>query len=120
MPRSKQTNNDLRKRVGERVRGARLARGWSQEKLAESIGVSVESVSRYECGKLALSLEGLERVAAHLGVSTGTLIGEAAMGLSTEENELLEAWRGLGSRGRRAVMEIVRWGREELTRRRSR
>ncbi len=83
MPRSKHTNTELRKRVAQHVRQARLARGWSQERLAEALGVSVESVSRYECGKLA-----------------------------PDETELIEGWRRLGVRGQRAVLDVVRWGSE--------
>lgn len=113
MPRSKHTNTELRKRVAQHVRRARLARGWSQEQLAEALGVSVESVSRYETSKLALSLEMLALVSDRLGTPIETLVGEGPTGLSPEETELIEGWRRLGARGKRAVLEVVRWGGAE-------
>jgi transcriptional regulator with XRE-family HTH domain len=112
MPRSKHTNTELRKRVAQHVRQARLARGWSQERRAEALGVSVESVSRYECGKLALSLEMIALAADRLNVPLERLVGDRPAGLSPDETELIEGWRRLGVRGQRAVLDVVRWGSE--------
>jgi transcriptional regulator with XRE-family HTH domain len=38
----------LRRVLGARVREAREALGWSQETLAEEVGVGVETLGRYE------------------------------------------------------------------------
>lgn len=114
MARKKSTDAPIRHRVASRVRQARLARGWSQERLAEAMGVSVESVSRYECGKLALSLEMIALVSDRLGVPIEMLVGEGPVGLSPDETELLEGWRRLDVRGQRAVLEVIRWGGEAL------
>jgi len=78
------------------------------------MGVSVESVSRYECGKLALSLEMIALVSDRLGVPIEMLVGEGPVGLSPDETELLEGWRRLDVRGQRAVLEVIRWGGEAL------
>lgn len=110
MGRTKSTDTQLRQRVAGRIRGARLARGWSQAQLSEAIDVSVESISRYETGKLALSLELLAQVARVLQIPVETLVGEGPVGLTPEEAELIEGWRRLDVRGRRAVLEIIRWG----------
>lgn len=114
MGRTKSTDTRLRRRVAGRIRGARLARNWSQAQLAEAIDVSVESLSRYETGRLALSLELLARVAHVLEIPVENLIGERPAGLTSEETELVEGWRRLSERGRRAVLEMVRWGGEVL------
>lgn len=34
--------------IGEKIAAARKAKGWSQEKLGEEIGVSVQAVSKWE------------------------------------------------------------------------
>lgn len=38
-------------RVGQRIREAREARGWSQEVLAREIGVSVRTITNLENGR---------------------------------------------------------------------
>ncbi len=118
MGRTKLTDDRLRRRVAKRIRAARLARGWSQARLAEEVDVSVESISRYETVKLALSLELLVRMARVLEVPVEMLLGEEPTGLSSEEAELLEGWRRLGERGRRVVLEMVRLACDPLEGRR--
>ena len=38
-------------RANERLRGERLRRGWSQQKLADELGIAVVTVNRWERGK---------------------------------------------------------------------
>jgi len=52
--------------VGASVRAVRLAQGVSQEELAAAIGVSRETLSRYEHGKRTLPLATLFFIADHL------------------------------------------------------
>lgn len=110
MARSKQTNHEIRQRVARRVRQARLSKGWSQEQLAEALGVSVETVSRYEGGKLALSVEMLDRAAGVCGVTVGALVSEDPVGLDPDEMALLDLWRQLSLDGRKALLAMLRWG----------
>jgi len=112
MPRTKATNMQLRQRVARRLRDARVAQNLSQEDLAEKLGVAPESVSRFERGRSPLSLELLGRASRVLGVPIEQLVGKGPAGLSTEETELVEAWRRLGAQGRRAVLEVLRLGCE--------
>jgi len=118
MGRTKSTDSQLREQVARRIKDARLAKSWSQAQLAEKIDVSVESISRYETGKLALSLELLVKMARVLGVPVELLVGDSPAGLSSEEAELVEGWRRLGARGRRVVLEMVRLACEPLENRR--
>lgn len=108
MPRTLATNTQLRQRVARRLRHGRLAKKLSQEQLAEALGVSTESVSRYECGKLAISLELLSRAGRALGIPLEELVGRGPTGLSAAEAELVEGWRQLGARGQRALLEVVK------------
>lgn len=64
----------LRRTIGERIAAARLARNWSQEGLASTAGLTQASVSLYESGRAAASLEALVRIAAALGISPAQLL----------------------------------------------
>ena len=100
--------------IGRRVRRARTAKGWTREKLAEAIGVEVETLWRYEAGRVPLSVAMLDKLAELLEVRIERLVGKGPVGLTSAETELLERWRMLDSRGQRAVMELLRWsGHEE-------
>jgi transcriptional regulator with XRE-family HTH domain len=107
MPRTTATNLQLRQRVAARLRQARLNKGLSQEQLAEAMKISAESVSRYERGQLALSLELLSRASRVLDVPIEQLVGKGPVGLSAEETELVEGWRRLSAQGQRVVLEVV-------------
>lgn len=46
-----------KKRIGRRLASLRTDKGWNQADLAEAASVSVDSVARYECGMVGMSLE---------------------------------------------------------------
>jgi transcriptional regulator with XRE-family HTH domain len=58
----------VRRQVGQRIRGLREARGWSQERLAEAAGLSRHTMYRAELGTHATSIDTAASVAAALGV----------------------------------------------------
>jgi transcriptional regulator with XRE-family HTH domain len=62
--------------LGERVRKRRIELRWSQEKLAEMAGVSLNTVSRVEGGQSDMSIEVFRKLANSLGVSASELLGE--------------------------------------------
>jgi len=64
---------DIRKRFGDRVRGLRNDRGWSQEELADRAGLHRTYIGSVERGEQNLSLVNIERLAATLGVSLAEL-----------------------------------------------
>lgn len=49
----------------ERVREARLALGWTQERMAAELGVAHETVNRWERGKLKITSRTAKQI-AHL------------------------------------------------------
>jgi transcriptional regulator with XRE-family HTH domain len=53
--------------VGRRVAHHRQRRGWTQEVLAERVGVSTKYLQRIEAGRENLSLRSLATIAAALG-----------------------------------------------------
>ena len=92
--------------MGDRIREARKQKGLTQEQLAESINVSVESISHIECGSRLPSMQVFIKLIEVLNVSadyllrdyisTGKLFGDNALGskiekLSPKERVALEA-----------------------------
>jgi transcriptional regulator with XRE-family HTH domain len=61
---------------GEKMKKARLKRGYTQEYMAEKLGVNKGTVSHYEKGKTFPNEEKLVRVSKVLNVSFDYLLGE--------------------------------------------
>ena len=59
---------DLKRQIGRQIAKARLARGLTQEGLAERTGRSVEAISNLERGKSFPSLDTLQSLSDRLGV----------------------------------------------------
>src|SRR5580693_7759074 len=60
--------------VGEGVRRARQARGWTQVQLAEAAGLSPNYVARLERGELGASLFVAYQLSRTLGISVRDLV----------------------------------------------
>lgn len=64
------------KALGARVRFLRQVRGISQEKLAESLGLTFQQVQKYETGANRFPIARLVKIAQMLGCSAAFLLGE--------------------------------------------
>ncbi len=62
------------KKIGEQIRRIRALRGYSQETLAEKIGVSYQQIQKYEKGDSELKINRLESIAEALEVPLLELI----------------------------------------------
>lgn len=62
--------------LGQNIKKAREAKGWTQERLAGEIGYSQEAVAGWEGGRRAIKPEPLYLIAHALSVSVGTLFGQ--------------------------------------------
>ncbi|MBY4894754.1 helix-turn-helix transcriptional regulator [Rhodobacteraceae bacterium N5(2021)] len=82
----------LQGRVGDRVRGARTARGMSRRVLSEVSGVSPRYLAQLEGGEGNISIGLLFRVAEALGVSMEMLISPGD--LTAEARRMAEAFVG--------------------------
>lgn len=60
--------------IGQRIKRARKSKGYTQEKLAEKLGVSIVYVSQIENGKTKLNLEMLMRLAGLLDADPGSIL----------------------------------------------
>lgn len=61
--------------LGPQVRAAREARGWSQEELAQRIGVSAVQVSRIESGARGVSWDTARRLVQVLELAPACVLG---------------------------------------------
>lgn len=61
-------------RIGEKIRKYRKAKGFSQEELAEKVGISVTHMSHIETGNTKLSLPVFVDLASVLEVQTDDLL----------------------------------------------
>lgn len=92
--------------VARRVRYLRRLREMSQEQLAEAIGVSAESMSRYETGRGAMPVEVIERVAKALQVKPAALFEDEQ---DSDDDEVTRRWRMMDREGREMVLGILRY-----------
>ena len=65
---------------GARVRAQRSARGWTQERLAEAVGLHFTYVGSVERGERNVSLRNILRLAEALGVDPGSLVSGLKVG----------------------------------------
>lgn len=96
--------------IGENLRRLRVERDMTQEELANVLGVSYQSVSRWENGTCYPDVELLPAIAGFFGVTTDKLmgVGEAEEERFVERSEA--AFQEAVSRGK--VYECIRVARE--------
>ncbi len=94
-------NTDFLKDMGQRISLRRKALGFTQEELAEKIGVSIQMISNLELGKKAIRPENLAKICEALDLSadfvlTGSntskaidLVAEKLLSLSKDELEIV-------------------------------
>ncbi len=78
--------------LGDRLRAARLKAGMSQMKLSAASGLPKPTLSRYENDHVEPSLGSLNRIAAALDVSEGSLLRDS----ESPEAALVTALEALG------------------------
>jgi transcriptional regulator with XRE-family HTH domain len=103
--------------IGAVIRKRRKELGYSQEQLAEKVGLSYQQIQRYENGSSMLNVENVQRIAQALALGIedvfaaeplrGSAIQEHPV--SEEERALLRIFRDLGTRSdRRLAVSVVR------------
>ena len=66
-------------RLGQQIAGQRKALGWTQDQLAEQLGVDTETVSRFERGVTIPALLTIDRLAGVLQTSVAALLSAASV-----------------------------------------
>jgi len=77
------------KHIGQRIKELRKKNDLTQEKLADYLGVTYKSVSKWECGLTAPDLTLIVPLSKALGVSTDELLGAKEADTRIEELEKL-------------------------------
>jgi transcriptional regulator with XRE-family HTH domain len=108
-------HRDVLVHVGDNLRRLRQAAGRSQATLAEAAGISRRTIINLEAGEANISLSGLDRLAAALGVTFVDLVSPPAA--PTRRIDAL-VWRGaapestavlLGSAPARSEAQLWAW-----------
>lgn len=81
--------------LGQNIQAARKNKGFSQEALAEQVGVSRQALGKWEKDTALPSLDNLQALAAALDVSVDSLLGTAQPGGAPEPTLTLDALRAL-------------------------
>lgn len=92
-----------------RIRELRLAKDWSQQALAELVGVSKVTISDLERGKMQLTLDYMKRIAKALGVTPGELLSQDDNPLlpTGNERELVERYRDATPEARENIDRVT-------------
>lgn len=69
----------VREVFAKKLREARLAKGWTQQELADSIDTVNVLIGKYERAEVVPRLDTVKRLADALGVTIGWLCGEEGL-----------------------------------------
>lgn len=86
--------------IGEKLKNLRKKAGYTQERLAEVIGVSRNQLQKYEYGTDGIDTEKLQLLASALSVPVQKFFvdeGEA-LPVTVEEKHLLDAYRAISNK----------------------
>lgn len=64
----------LAKEIGEKIRKARLKKGWSQEELAHESGLHRAYIGQIERGEKMIGIPNLQKIAKKLKIKIASLI----------------------------------------------
>ena len=118
--------DDIDLHLGKRLRRRRRLLGFTQQQVAEGVGIRFQQIQKYECGANRISAARLWQLAQVLDVPIsyfydGLLetpmrrerdgIGEARVGdlvVRKETQDLLHVYSQLGERPRRRLLDLAR------------
>jgi transcriptional regulator with XRE-family HTH domain len=110
--------------VGRKVRERRMLLGWTQQRLAEALGVTFQQVQKYERGANRFSASMLEATAKALGVPISHFFDESQRDVaeapfddllsSRETFEIIRAYYSLPSDVRAKMLEVLRALQREI------
>lgn len=68
--------NDIYQHIGRRIREERIKRGWTQEHLAEKVGLHLSFIGQLERGFKKPSVQTVKNIATIFGIKAGALFDE--------------------------------------------
>ena len=99
---------ELAKLLGRNIAVRRKQLSWTQNQLAERVGVDAETISRFERGMHLPSLPTLYKLASVMTVDMGDLVSIHALAELNESAVFSTLIRDLSTENRQFVMNIVR------------
>jgi transcriptional regulator with XRE-family HTH domain len=98
----------IARQLGQNIAERRRAMNWTQDQLAERLGVEAETVSRFERGATLPSLPKLEQLAKVLKTRSADLLSDSSTE-PTDQGLRISTWlEGLSERDRGFVVEHVK------------
>ena len=101
----------------ENLKKLRSEAGISQKLLADSVGVSQQSINKYENHNIEPDIETMIRIADHFNTSVDYLIGRSdtrrqagpvqAYELNAEESSIIEEYRTLSPKQRACIRTVM-------------
>lgn len=92
------------------LREVRVARGFSQEKLGDLLGLTFQQIQKYEKGTNRIAVATLQRIIEVLGVSLDDLLtidGPEPQTVDTDARQLMRLYAVMSPPMRSRVMRIV-------------
>ena len=94
---------------GKRIAAARKAKGWSQEKLGQMMGLSQQAIAKYEGPRGDVSGETLLQLSGVLGVTVSYLLGvDGEDGGDVRLEEIRNIYWSMSEEGRIALLATAR------------
>lgn len=100
-------------KLGENIRTLRLQHKLTQEQLADRLGVSYQSVSRWENGVTYPDIEYLPAIAQHFSVTTDYLLGQDEIEKKKKIRKQIESISRMTEADKDTIIEIIRTCRRE-------
>ena len=96
------------KLIGERLKRARIKKGYTQEKLAEILDVSITYISRIETGKTQINLKRLNEMCTELDTSEAYILNGVSNNSSSYlNNELSSVFADCSSDDKKLLYKIA-------------
>ena len=100
-------------KLGENIRTLRLQHKLTQEQLADRLGVSYQSISRWENGVTYPDIEFLPAIAKHFSVTTDYLLGQDNVEKRRRIRKQIQSISKMGEGDKDAIIDIIRTCRRE-------
>lgn len=100
-------------KIGEKIRALRLQNQLTQEQLADRLGVSYQSVSRWENGVTYPDIEFLPAIASYFSVTTDYLLGQDDAEKRKRIRKQIQSISKMGEGDKDAIIDIIRTCRRE-------
>lgn len=108
MAKAKRASKSTAQRIGERIRQFRAALGLTQAQLAEQLEMDDMTISRFETGARAPSIDQLERLSSALHVSISHFLDENDDAFMVHAREIEGMLRCLTNEQQDFVIDFVR------------